>query len=468
MVQAAPDVRQPMQDVCEALFELLDCVLVVLSLVDDEGMVVVAVAGADEGTKLIGQRSDVDEWDRMLADATPWGGLRFVRDPRDYIDKAVYERHSDPVLLLGDDRHWGSVNMLLAPLRSPDGDLLGAISLDGEAGTELPGELMLNVLELFTGQAAVAIHHHRIAETAEADHLALRLSEERFRLAFDNAPIGMAELASKGGEITVARVNRAASRMLGVSTLSARDRPVDEIFVVPDGKPLADQIELLLTGDERELRVEARFERPDGSDFWGMVQAAPLPDIAGRASILCQVLDISEARASTIALERQAHHDPLTGLPNRSVVMDRLSAAVEAAGTQGVTGALLFCDLDGFKQINDEQGHLVGDEVLAELSGRLGAVVRKEDTVGRFGGDEFMVVAYPISLNAAKALADRIADSLSQPVIIDGGVLQVRVSIGIAVITGTVDSAEVLRRADSAMYAVRSRRHRPTFVVATA
>jgi len=468
MLQAAPDARQSMQDVCDALFELLDCALVVLSLVDDEGMVAVAASGAEEGQKLIGTRSDLDVWDAMLSEAVQWGDLRFVRDPRKWRESPTYEPQTDPVLLLGDDRHWGSINMLVAPLWAPDGNLLGTIALDGVAGRELPDELMLTVLDLFTAQAAVAIHQQRLAERAESDHLAMRLSEERFRLAFDNAPIGMAELAQHGDLITVTRVNRAASRMLGVSTFWARDQSVDDVFVVSDGEALADQFALLLSGDKRDLRVEVRLDRQDGTDFWGLIQAAPLPDIVGRASILCQVLDITEARASTIALERQAHHDPLTGLPNRAVVIDRLHAVVEASASQGITGALLFCDLDGFKQINDEQGHLVGDEVLSELSLRLDAVVRKEDTVGRFGGDEFVVVAFPISLSSAKALADRISTSLSQPILVNGGVLQVRVSIGIAVITGTVDASEVLRRADSAMYAVRSRRHRPTFVVATA
>ena len=329
---------------------------------------------------------------------------------------------------------------------------------------------MRTVLELFTGQAAVAIHQQQLAESAEADHLALRLSEERFRLSFDNAPIGMAELADAPEGVTIARVNAAASRMLGVNPFWARDKRVDDVFVVVDGDSLGQLMSNLLhPRHRRELRVEAQLQRPDGSRFWGLVQAAPLPDIAGRASILCQVLDISEARASTKALEVQARHDPLTGLPNRAVVLDRLDDVVESAAGQGTTGALLFCDLDGFKAINDEQGHLVGDEVLSELSNRLDRVVRKEDTVGRFGGDEFVVVAYPLSLPAAKALADRISDALSQPiVVVSGDVLRVQVSIGIAVITGSVEAPEVLRRADSAMYAVRSRRHRPTFVVDTA
>jgi diguanylate cyclase (GGDEF)-like protein/PAS domain S-box-containing protein len=468
MLYAAPDARQSLQDVCDAISELLDCRLVVLCLAESDGMEVVAHSGDEDGESILGNRSDLDDWHRMLDESIKWGELRFCRDPRTYIGKQVDESHDDELQLYGDDERWGSLNILVAPLWSPEADLVGAIALDCAAGERLPDELMRTILELFTAQAAVAIHQQRLADSAAADHLALRLSEERYRLSFDNAPIGMAELASTSDGVIVARVNRAASRMLGVSTFWARDKHVDEVFAVVEGESLGDQMAQLLEEDRHELRVEALLRRPDGSKFWGLVQAAPLPDIAGRASILCQVLDISEARASTEALEVQARHDPLTGLPNRSVVLNRLDDVVESAASQGVTGALLFCDLDGFKAINDEQGHLVGDEVLSELSIRLDGVVRKEDTVGRFGGDEFVVVAYPLGLSAAKALADRISDTLSQPIVVDGGVLRVQVSIGIAVITGSVEASEVLRRADSAMYAVRSRRHRPTFVVDTA
>jgi diguanylate cyclase (GGDEF)-like protein len=214
--------------------------------------------------------------------------------------------------------------------------------------------------------------------------------------------------------------------------------------------------------------VEARLQSADGTDLWGLVRAAPLPDIAGRSGLLCQILDITESRAGVEALEERARRDPLTGLPNRIVVLDRLAEVVHDAAASQLTGALLFCDLDNFKTINDEQGHLVGDDVLAELSHRLGSVVREEDTAGRFGGDEFVIVSYPVTAGAAKALGDRVSEALSEPMVCNSSVLSVSVSIGIALITGSVEPAEVLRRADAAMYAVRSRRHRPTFVVDTA
>lgn len=462
------DPARALQDVCDALAELLDCQLVVLTLVDEDGMRVVAYSGTADGAQIMGKLSDVDDWHRLLDTSTPWGELRFSRDPRPYLDKTILTEHDDPALMIGDRDHWGALNMLIAPLWSADGDLVGAISLDAEAGTPLPDAMMITILEMFSAQAGIAIYQQRLAERAAADHLALRLSEERYRLAFDSAPVGIAEVSEIEGTLVITRINRAAARMFGVNTFEVRDQPVDSVFAVVEGEQVSTELVTLLGQDSRTLRLELRFRRPDGTDFWGMVRAAPLPDIAGRAGILCQILDISESRAIAIELEQRARHDPLTGLPNRSVVLSRLQDVVRDAAETGQSGALLFCDLDNFKGINDEQGHLVGDEVLAELAERLGTVVRKDDTAGRFGGDEFVIVAYPLTLGAAKALGDRVSQALSEPMVFNGAVLRVGVSIGIALISGAVQPAEVLRRADAAMYAVRSRRHRPAFVVDTA
>jgi diguanylate cyclase (GGDEF)-like protein/PAS domain S-box-containing protein len=464
----APDLLESLQDVCDALSELLDCHLVTLSLVDDEGMRVVAYSGTADGSPVLGQLSNLDDWLRILDKADSWGDLRFCRDPSPYLEKVVREHTDDPDLLRGDDEHWGSLNLLVAPMMSTAGDLVGAVTLDCPPGELLPDELMLTVLELFTAQAGIAIHQARLAERAAADHLALRLGEERYRLAFDNAPIGIVELTARDQTILVSRVNRAVARMFGVNTFEVRSRPVDEVFPVLDGQPLGAQFTMLMGEDARAMTVEARLVRSDGSDFWGLLRAAPLPDISGRVGIICQILDITKSRADNLALERRARHDPLTGLPNRLVVLERLDEVVADAGTSGLMGALLFCDLDNFKIINDEQGHLIGDDVLAELSRRLGSMIGAEDTAGRFGGDEFVIVSYPVTPGSAKALGGRVADALSAPLVVGDLLLQVSVSIGIAVITGSVEPAEVLRRADAAMYAVRSRRHRPTVVVDTA
>jgi diguanylate cyclase (GGDEF)-like protein/PAS domain S-box-containing protein len=464
----APDPKESLQDVCDALSDLLDCNLVVLSLVDDDGMRVVAYSGSADGSPILGRVSELDDWHRMLDDSEKWGDLRFCRDLRPYMEKVVYQHHDDPLLLLGDVDRWGSLNMLIAPMWSTEGDLVGAVTLDCPAGELLPDELMRTVLELFTAQAGMAIYQSRLAVRAAADHLALRLSEERYRLAFDNAPIGIVELNAEAGPLVVSRVNRAVARMFGINTFEVRNAAVDEVFRVIDSEPLGDQLAKLMSDDSRALTIEARLARSDGTEFWGLISAASLPDISGRAGVLCQILDITEARADSLALEQRARHDPLTGLPNRLVVLDRLSDVVDAAGSSGLMGALLFCDLDNFKTINDNQGHLIGDDVLAELAHRLGATIRTQDTAGRFGGDEFVIVSYPVTAGSAKALGDRVSETLSEPMVVGGAVLHVTVSIGIAMITGSVEPAEVLRRADAAMYAVRSRRHRPAFVVDTA
>lgn len=453
-LSSAPNALHSMQEVCDALYDLLDCNFVEMSIVEQNVMRLVAYSG-EPGRRLVGNTTPVDTWCRLLEESEGWGQLRFCRDPRPFFDMVLPEDPNDPTSLLGDELHWGSLNKLVAPLQSADGILVGVVCLDASAGTELPHELMCTVVELFTAQAGIFIYQQRLRERVAADHVALQLSEERFRLAFDNAPVGMAEFSQVNDNLVLTRVNRAAATILGVQQLESRNRPVDDVIAVAEGEPLSQQLLRLLRDDRRLLRLEMRLLRPDGSRFWGLLQVAPLPDVAGRAGLLCQLTDITEDKSRALKLTQQARRDPLTSLPNRVVVLDRLEAAVVAAGSDRRTGSVLFCDLDNFKQVNDEQGHLVGDEVLAELAGRLDRVVRKTDTVGRFGGDEFVIVAYPLTLQEAAELSKRVQEVLSEPMMMSGVALRVRVSIGIADITGDESAPEVLRRADEDMYAMR-------------
>jgi diguanylate cyclase (GGDEF)-like protein len=146
-------------------------------------------------------------------------------------------------------------------------------------------------------------------------------------------------------------------------------------------------------------------------------------------------------------------HDPLTGLPNRSLLADRLSQALARADRNAQPVAVLFCDLDRFKKVNDASGHLAGDQVLVEVARRLQGTVRPADTVARFGGDEFvMVCEYADSVEACR-IAGRMASSLAEPIFADGQRLYVSASIGIAVTPPLDGSAEsMLRCADAAMY----------------
>ncbi|HWJ81386.1 MAG TPA: EAL domain-containing protein [Nocardioides sp.] len=160
------------------------------------------------------------------------------------------------------------------------------------------------------------------------------------------------------------------------------------------------------------------------------------------------------------AEERLAHlalHDDLTGLPNRILARDRLGVALGQAARAGEPMALLFIDMDRFKEINDRFGHEGGDVVLKEVARRLGATVRPHDTVARIGGDEFLVICPAVgSPLRAEQIAERIIASLAEPVLVDGEPVPVTVSVGVTATDGReTDAQELMRRADGAMYTAK-------------
>jgi len=310
------------------------------------------------------------------------------------------------------------------------------------------------------GSTGVLIHQQRSRGRASVDHLALRRSEERFRLAFDHAPVGLAEFSQTDDGLVMTRMNRAAATVLGVHLFDTRYRGVDDLMAVADGEPLSRQLMSPLGEDCPLPRREIRLRRPDGSRFWGLVQAVLLPAVTGRRTLLLQISDISEDKSRVLEMTQLARRDPLTGLPNRVAVLDRLEEAITAAATDGRRGSVLFCDLDNFKQVNDRYGHLVGDQVLSEVADRLGKAGREADTVGRFGGDEFVMVAYPLTLDEAWGVSNSVQDLLAEPMVSNGIALRLHVTIGIAEITGHDSALEVLCNADADMYAMRSRSRR--------
>ena len=203
------------------------------------------------------------------------------------------------------------------------------------------------------------------------DHLALRLSEERFRLAFDNAPIGMAEIIEGPSGLEMARINRAAGLMFGVNVVGAQHEPIDRVLAVVHGEPLGD---LLIRDCSRTSAAAPRCEVPfvgaDGGEFWGLVEAAASMITRWRPGVLCQIVDITQAKPTSASSPSCAQHDPLTGLPNRLPCSTDCRGRESGERAERVLGALLFCDLDNFKAINDERGHLVGDDALAAISPR--------------------------------------------------------------------------------------------------
>lgn len=152
-------------------------------------------------------------------------------------------------------------------------------------------------------------------------------------------------------------------------------------------------------------------------------------------------------------LSYQAMHDPLTGLANRMLFLDRVEHALAQRPRSGTTNALLYVDLDRFQCVNDSLGHAAGDQLLAVASERLKAVVRRGDTVARLGGDEFTVLCESISESDASALARRVEESFERPVRLEGEDVRVGVSIGVAMSHREGEQAvDLLRAADTAMY----------------
>ena len=166
---------------------------------------------------------------------------------------------------------------------------------------------------------------------------------------------------------------------------------------------------------------------------------------------------LSTTIAQRDVIHHQAAHDPLTGLPNKTLMDDRLAMVCERATRENALAALLFIDLDGFKGVNDSKGHQAGDRVLVEVARRLEAGLRKVDTAARLGGDEFLVVLDGIGNRAdADTVAAKLIELVGQPIDVGGEMVTIGASIGIAVFPeDTRQVSDLVRLADGAMYAVK-------------
>ncbi|MFN8038605.1 MAG: EAL domain-containing protein [Acidimicrobiales bacterium] len=185
-------------------------------------------------------------------------------------------------------------------------------------------------------------------------------------------------------------------------------------------------------------------------------------DAEGRMEFFSAVMhDISERKEFESALAHQATHDPLTGLPNRTLLLDRLGVAIDRAVRRGGRVAVLFLDLDHFKVVNDSLGHALGDRLLVAIAERLKVALRPDDTIARFGGDEFVVLCEELHGRAdAIAIADRVNAAVSGPFVIDDVEVFVGMSIGIAFpdrLGDDLDPATLIRDADAAMYRAKER-----------
>ncbi|WP_165774257.1 bifunctional diguanylate cyclase/phosphodiesterase [Mycolicibacterium sphagni] len=280
-----------------------------------------------------------------------------------------------------------------------------------------------------------------------------------FELAMSSSTIGVAWPRRNG---TLGRVNPALSRILGRSVDELLGHSLRE-FAADDDWGLDDPLVIVQTESLGYHESERRFVRPDGTEVWCQYTVIGLRDESDAiTNCLLQLQDITAQKTATAQLEQLAVTDPLTGLPNRTVLGDRLTRALDEARNTGTSVGVLFIDLDRFKDVNDTLGHDAGDGLLCEVGIRLTTVVRHTDTVVRLGGDEFVVVREQLSsATELDDLADRINDIFAAPFVINGNPLRVYASIGRVAAGGTFTADQLLSEADEAMYrAKRSGRPR--------
>jgi len=207
-------------------------------------------------------------------------------------------------------------------------------------------------------------------------------------------------------------------------------------------------------GEGRELDTEYRILLPSGAVRWIHALARPVARAPGREPMLQgMVMDITRRKTHEDQIRRMAHFDVLTGLPNRNLLMQLLRHAV-AGAQHGTSLAVLFIDLDGFKQVNDTLGHAVGDQLLQHVAQQLKRSVREVDTVARLGGDEFVILLEEVEQEQqAMVVADTVRRALQRPATVNGQLLQARASIGLAFYPDHgLEAGHILRHADQAMY----------------
>jgi diguanylate cyclase (GGDEF)-like protein/PAS domain S-box-containing protein len=287
-----------------------------------------------------------------------------------------------------------------------------------------------------------------VSEEAQRDAGVLALGADRFQSLAAALPLGILSADARG---FVVFTNEAAEQILNL--------PADQLVgrgwenaIHPD-----DRLEVVAAASHVSAHGLPRqvVFRVDTAMFarWAHAKFVPLGDPLHTTGWIATVDDITDRRRTESELAHRATHDPLTKLPNRLLLEDRMRQACARLRRDTNSVSVLFIDMDGFKAINDTRGHRAGDQVLVEIARRLRLVVRDVDTVARYAGDEFVVVCESIAARELESVRDRIARTVAQPMSIDGERIEVGASIGVATTANPqVGLEELLARADQDMY----------------
>jgi diguanylate cyclase (GGDEF)-like protein/PAS domain S-box-containing protein len=331
---------------------------------------------------------------------------------------------------------------------------------DGLVTFEIIKAPMRNALGEITGVLGMA---RNITSRKQADAL-LRDTSEQFELALISAELGM--WSQSFGPLAAHKMDARAREMLGIGELDFQTAKFWADWIHPDDMAGAsDAMRQHLDGHATSFEAEFRARHKDGHWVWLSSRGKVVQfDAEGKAlRMVGTLMDISARKEAEEAIRQMAFQDVLTGLPNRRLLMDRLHQALTASTRNKHCGALLFLDLDRFKQLNDTRGHEVGDLLLQQVGKRIQKAVRAVDTVARMGGDEFVVLLADLSESAdyakthAAKVGQKILVALNQPYALGKHMYHSTPSIGVAMFSGMdLTPADVLRHGDMAMYEAKA------------
>jgi diguanylate cyclase (GGDEF)-like protein/PAS domain S-box-containing protein len=309
-------------------------------------------------------------------------------------------------------------------------------------------------VDAYPHAGGLSIYFRDVTERVAAEQK-LRLHERALEATVNAVVI----TTSRRQNYSIVHVNPAFERITGYGAAETIGQNCRFLQGTDTDQPELATLRALLAA-RQEGRVTLRNYRKDGSLFYNELHVSPVKNAKGHVTHFVGVLnDITETRRYQEELEHHVNHDALTGLANRHLLHDRLQQALFRADRRDLTCAVMFLDLDHFKLVNDGLGHAAGDVLLKDVARELVNILRPEDTVARFGGDEFVLIATEIrDIAEVTDIAERIVSQLSQPVMIEKQEITVSASLGIALYP--LDGAsveELLKNADAAMYHAKER-----------
>jgi diguanylate cyclase (GGDEF)-like protein/PAS domain S-box-containing protein len=281
-----------------------------------------------------------------------------------------------------------------------------------------------------------------------------KAAEARYQMGFQQAAVGIAITDLDGCTLDV---NPALCSILARTAEDIIGRPMHDFWPSEDVR-VGESVRARMLGGENNYEDERRCQRLDGSLIWVSLHVNLVRDDRGEPDYyFLQLEDIDERKELAQELAHQAFHDPLTGLPNRALLEDRLAVALSGTRARGTQLAVMVLDIDHLKALNDAAGHSVGDAVLQHASDCIAEHLRPGDTVARLGADEFVMVCEDVGPAPAADVAERVLHALRVPYNVGGRELSLSASIGIAVADESATPESLLQDADAAMYRAKDR-----------